>query len=380
MLSHHPTRRAFCTTAALSLFSQRLLKAQPPSARPNLAAIDHDRILAAVNKALTTVSTPLTTHKAPNSPGDANEFYSESVGPTAFTTHRDAVLQMSRQVSALAAAYHLTHDERYAAQATLHLESWFVSPATRMTPELTHAGMIPGDSKPHFEGVLDTIPLAEIAQSIPFLARSKSLSPEDLAALKAWFATYLKWLTESRLAALARDQKDHHGSSWLFQTAAYARLTGNEAILADLRHRFKTVTLRAQIVADGTFPHELATPYPYRNSLFNLDLLSASCLLLSTQFEDLWEFELQDGPGLHAVIARHFPYIQNRGAWPYRADLTHFTDLPVRNPSLLFATRAYTRPEYAELWKTLNPDPTIPEIQAAFPISQPLLWVTRSHV
>ncbi|NYF80503.1 alginate lyase family protein [Granulicella arctica] len=381
MPATHPTRRTFCTAAALTFFGHHLGKAQQPtlyaSARPDVAAIDHDRILAAANKALTISTTPLTALK---SPGNPHDFYSEAEGLTAFTAHRDAVFNFSRRIADLAAAFHLTHDDRYAAHAALHLHAWFIDPATRMTPDLTHAATIPGDPKPHFEGILDTVFFAELAQAIPFLASSNSLSTEHLSQIKAWFAAYLQWLTTSRLAALAREQKDHHGTSWLLQSAAYARLTQNEAVLSDLRHQFKTVTLRAQIVTTGTFPHELTTPYPYRNSLFNLDLLAASCLLLSSQFESLWEFELQDGPGLRIVIARHVPYIQSRGTWPYRADLDHFDDLPVRNPSLLFAARAYTRPEYAELWKTLNPDPTIPEIARTFPISQPLLWTTRPHL
>ncbi len=139
----------------------------------------------------------------------------------------------------------------------------------------------------------------------------------------------------------------------------------------------RSVTLRAQIVADGTFPHELTTPNPYRNSLFNLDLLAAACDLLSTRFENLWEFQLQDGPGLHVAVARHVPYIENRGAWPYRADARLFNDLPGRRPALLFAARAYGQPEYANLWRSLNPDPSNSAILRTFPIRQPVLWVTR---
>jgi hypothetical protein len=108
-------------------------------------------------------------------------------------------------------------------------------------------------------------------------------------------------------------------------------------------------------------------------------MLAAICDLLSTRFESAWDYELQDGPGMRAAIARHFPFILNRGAWPYKADTTHFTDLPIRPPSLLFAARAYSRPEYADLWKTLPPDPSIPELQRTFPIRQPLLWIARQH-
>ncbi len=313
------TRRAFLSTAA----AYAALPAPAQTARPDVAAIDHDRILAAAKAAL---SAP-----AP-----------------------DSTLTLSRHLSALAAAFHLTKESPYAEKAIALLFTLTFDPTAATG----------------FEDILDTIPLAEVAQSVPFL------KPTDATPTKTWFATYLTWLTTSRTAGLARDQKDHHGASWLFQTAAYARFTTNEPILAELRHRFKTVTLRAQLVAAGTFPHELFTPCPYRNSLFTLDLLAAACQLLSTPFDNLWDVELQDGPGLRAALARHYPYIANRAAWPYRADLDHFTDLPARRPALLFAARAYTRPEYATLWRTLNPDP-LSELQPTFPISQPLLWVTR---
>ncbi|MEO6802424.1 MAG: alginate lyase family protein [Granulicella sp.] len=380
------SRREFCAaSAAALLLAKPVFSGQMStlyrSSRPDVAVIDHDRILAAADRALTGKVVTLPSLPAVKSAGGPQDFYSESDAvPTAFTAHRDAVLALSRDVAALGAAFQLTHKEGYAAQARLDLNTWFVDSATRMNPSLAFAGMAMDAKKelrPSFEGVLDTVFFAEIAQAIPVLASSAVFSAGEIAAIKGWFAEYLTWLGESRLAGLARDQKDHHGSSWLLQSAAYARLTDNEKLLNELRHRYKTVTLRAEIVADGTFPKELESAWPYRNSLFNLELLAAACELLSSRFENLWEYELQDGPGLHIAMARHFPYMKDRGSWPYRADITHFTDLPVRYTSLLLAARAYSRPEYAELWQTLNPDPVIPEIVRAFPISQPLLWVGR---
>jgi hypothetical protein len=128
------------------------------------------------------------------------------------------------------------------------------------------------------------------------------------------------------------------------------------------------------------FPRELSTPNPYRNSLFNLDMFSAICMLLSTPFESVWDYALQDGPGMRIAVARFFPFIKDRGAWPYEADRLYFDDLPLRRPSLLFAARAYDRPEYADLWKTLPADTDIAALQRTFPIRQPILWVTRSRV
>jgi len=395
------SRRIFCSQAATLLLAPRLLLYQDkPTSRPDVATIDHDRILEAATRYLTQSPTPLTTLPYPRSPGTPHDFYSEAEdyfpdpanptgpfvihnsapsNPDAFTAHRDALLNFSICVPALTAAFVLTNEARYAQQAITHLRAWFIDPATRMTPSLLYAQIIPPAKTGRPEGVVEAVHLAEVVQCLPFLTNSEALTEPDYAALKKWFADYFDWLNGSRLAGLARDNKSHHGTSWLLQAAAIAHLTqvADDAPLTTLRHQYKSSTIRAQILADGTFPHELTTPNPYRNTLFNLDMFAAICMLLSTRFESVWDYELQDGPGMRSVIARTYPYILNRGTWPYRADAKYFTDLPIRPPSLLFAARAYNRPEYASLWTTLKPDPAIPELQRTFPIRQPLLWVTR---
>ena len=426
-----PSRRAFCGGTATLLFAPAgLLRAaslaaqsSPPASatRPDVAVIDRDRILAAAQRYLTQPAVPITSLTCARSPGSAHDYYSEadpssltegnppsapapagsSIKPGApspaslpFTAHRDALFTLGLAVPALASAHLLTGDERYAEHAVLWLRTWFVDSATRMTPRLDCGQVVVGQSAPgqsaggNFEGILETLPLVEVAQSVPFLA--SALSPSVLLALHSWFADYLRWITEEqdsgpRLPALARDRKDHHGTSWLLQASAYTLLTAPQgdapkaesSPLDDLRHRYRTVTLRAQIAEDGSFPNELTSSTPYRDSLFNLDLMAAVCQLLSTRFESLWEVELDDGPGMRSAIAYHFPFIADRSMWPFRADAQHFNQLPARRVSLLLTARAYQRPEYAALWKTLPPDPAEPSILRTLPIHQPLLWVRQ---
>lgn len=378
------TRRHFCSNAA-ALFVTTQLPTQTPSSgsptRPNVAMIDHDRILSAADRYLTQPPTPLSTLPSPDSPGTPQDYFSQSSdSPAPFTAHRDALLSFAHIVPALASAWFITKDERYARHAVTHLQAWFVSPETSMTPSLEYAQVTASGKSGRPEGVVEAVHLAEVAQSIPFLSTSEALPDPTLSAITKWFTSYLDWLNTSRTAGLARDMRDHSGSSWLLQAAACAHLNlKDDRPLTTLRHQFKSATIRAQITYDGTFPRELSAPNAYRNTLFNLDLLAGACELLTTRFETVWDYELQDGPGMRVVLARLFPYIARRGTWPYKADPAFFTELPLRRPALLFAARAYNRPEYADLWKTLPPDTSTPELDRTFPIRQPLLWVTRPH-
>ena len=346
------TRRKLCLSA-VTLAATRLLPSQvqpAESSRPDIAAIDHLHILTTADHALTLkLSANLTTGAIP-----------------ALTAA--AVLTRSSDPARAAT---------YATGAAAHLRHLFLSPATRLNNELADTN--------NPEDLVPLAPLAEIAATLPFLIYQATLQPDllsaaDLTAIQAWFAELLHQLNTSRTAGLARDRKDHVGGVWLLLAAACAHSLADEPALVALRHHFRSVVLRAQIVAEGTFPHELSTKFPYRNSLFALDLLAGAAELLSTKFESLWDFQLQDGPGLRVAIAKHAPWIANRGSWPYPSDAPLFHDLPCRRPALLLAGRAYAHPDYVTIWRNLTPaEPTIPDLLATFPIRQPLLWFTRPH-
>ena len=309
--------------------------------RLDVAEIDRARILAAAAKALAAPAQPN---------GDLQS---------------DPFLQMTLQIPALAAASVVRPEDGmlYAKAAGAMLNAWFLDAKSRPTLELDAEG---------YEPLIALAGMAELAVALDFLG----LDVAQRSRLKNSFAKYLTFLTEDRTALLARDAKNHHASAWLLQVAAYARLTGNTTLMAESGHRFKTSTIRAQIDAKGEFPHELRGDSAYRDSLFNLDLLAGVCVLLSSRFDSLWDHELQDGPSMRTAVAQHVPYIRNRKIWPYPADRGHFNELPCRRPALLFGARAYAQPDYAALWRTLDPDPVDPVILRTFPIRQPLLWQT----
>ena len=343
------SRRQFLCSSVLPWLLAAAARAQTsetvpiaPTTRPRVGEIDHDRIVRAARAAL----------DRPLSP-DRN-------------IDGDSFLAFTLDVPALAAAclVDAANAAHYRLKARALLWAWFVSPDSRLSagPALASYKLLAARSA-----------LAEVAVALPFLA----LPAEDLGDGTAWFRHALDWLNSDRTALLARDVHDHNGSSWLLQTSAYASLLDDDAVLAEQRHRFKRSILREQVLPDGLFRNELGGPNPFRDSLYNLDLLAGSAQLLSTRFESLWKYELQDGPGMRTVIARHAALIAAPSTWPYPADATHFSDLPGRRPALLFAGRAYSDADYVALWKTLDPDPKAPTILRTFPIRQPLLWIMR---
>ena len=72
-----------------------------------------------------------------------------------------------------------------------------------------------------------------------------------------------------------------------------------------------------------------------------------------------------------------YRYLKHKETWPYPQDIQHFNDWPVRQPCLLFSAYALNRPDYLELWKTLNADPTDLEIRRNLAVTQPLLWLIQ---
>ncbi len=384
------SRRRLCYLSASSLLS-RALRAQTNqtgsgSSRPDVASIDRVRILAAAGRALTSPIDLVTATRVTQPGAGPNDFVSDADASLAATTpsRSAALLNLTLAVPALAAASFLLAPQdsatsvRYAAQAVAWLDAWFTTPATRLTPSFAAVRLLPDTQRPDPAGLVEAVALAEVAQAIPFLSGTASSAQQ--AVWRSWFRELAVWLDTDRLAGLARDRKDHTASAWLLLRCAAAALLADEAALVTLRHRLRTITIRAEILAEGTFPHELTTPDPYRNSLFNLDMLAACCVLLSTRFETAWNYELQDGPGMRGAIARHAPWIADRNTWPYPSDDRFFTALPCRRPSLLFAAHAFQQSDYADIWRRLNPDPVEPAILRSFPIRQPLLWTVRPRL
>lgn len=354
---------------------------------------DRARILRAAKLAL--AEKPLTVVDAPSpkSPGGPHDYFSQAdyfwpnpknpsgpyinrdgqSNPDNFDGHRRVMVRLSLLVPQLTAAWSLTGDRRYAQSATNHLRAWFVTPATRMTPNLEFSQGVAGVSTGRNYGIIDTLHLVEVARSAALLA--PAMTPTDRDGVREWFRAYLNWMDTSQKGIAERDTKNNHATCWALQAAEFARVTGDDTIRARIRDWYTTLLLGTQMATDGSFPLELARTKPYSYSIFNFDVTAGLAQSLKSPADNVPTFSLSDGRGVCKAAAWLYPYLRDKSKWPYKHDVQHFDALPVRSPGLLFAGLACHQAAWLDLWKTLPADPTDREILRNFPIRQPLLWV-----
>jgi len=371
--------------------------APPLGPRPvlDVAAIDRSRILVAATAALNLQPVTVTAFRAQLSEGGPNDFYSNGdywwpdptktnglpyiqrdgeSNPNNFNQHRRCIARLRDAVAALAAAYKITGDDRYAAKAAELLRVFFLDPKTRMNPNLQYAQAIPGRTPGRGTGIIDTLHLVEVPLAIEALQNSPAFPPATLAELKAWFRDYAEWMTTSKNGQDEAAATNNHSVAFFLQLAAFAQFTGDDAKLAECRRRFKEVFVAKQMAPDGSFPAELRRTKPYGYSIFQLDNMATLCQVLSTEKDNLWAFSLADGRGIRKAMQFLYPYLAEKSTWPRTPDVQAWDGWPARQPSLLFAGLAFGEQAYLDLWQKLPADPANTEVGRNIAITQPLLW------
>ena len=288
-----------------------------PKVVVDVAAIDRERILKAAEQALSQSPVSLTAFPAKLSEGGANDFYSNGdywwpdpgkpnglpyvrrdgeTNPANFSQHRLVVKTLRDSVSALAAAYKITGDDKYAIKAAELLRVFFLDAKLRMNPNLDFAQAVPGVSPGRGIGIIDALHLIEVPAAVKALERSPAFPPALAKDLRGWFRELAEWMVTSKNGKEEAAAKNNHAVAFYLQLSVYADFIGDQEKLASCRKQYKEVFVGKQMAVDGGFPLELARTKPYGYSIFQLDNMVLLCQVLSTQEDNLWEFTLSRHP------------------------------------------------------------------------------------
>ena len=363
----------------------------------NLNEIERSRVIENANLYLNETPKTVTATSCNRSTGTNHDFYSEGdywwpdeknptgpyirkdglTNPANFTEHREALIRFSQISGALASAYVLTNDKKYAEKLALHLNAWFVNQDTKMNPNLLYAQAVKGVATGRGIGIIDTVHLVEVTKAIHAIENSSALSKSDLEAIKLWFSNYLVWMTTHEYGISERDNGNNHSVCWTMQVAAFADLIHDTKTMDFCRNFYKNTLLQNQMDKDGSFPLELKRTKPYGYSLFNLDAMTSICQILSNKQDNLFAYTTEDRRNLELGIKFMIPYMENKSLWPFQHDVMYWDEWPVRQSSLLFGGLAYKNKKYIELWKSLKANVITPEIIRNMPVRYPILWVIK---
>lgn len=353
------------------------------------------QLIAEGDWALTQQPITVTAESSPRSAGNKHDFFSEGdywwpnpanpdgpyisidgkTNPNNFVAHRLAMIRFSEIIGALASAYQLTSDEKYVKHAVVHLKAWFVAKETLMNPNLLFAQAVKGVTTGRSWGIIDTIHLMEVAQGIIAMEKAKSFNKSSLKTIKKWFADYILWLNTSKPGIAEKLSKNNHSTCWVMQVASFAKLCNDKVMLDSLRWRYKNVLLPDQMATDGSFPLELARTKAYGYSIFNLDAMTTICQILSTQQDNLWEFETADGKSIAKGINYLYPFIADKNKWTLKPDIMFWDNWPVAQPFLIFGAYYFRNGDWYTTWKKLDLKPTNQEVIRNLPIRHPLIWM-----
>ncbi len=225
------------------------------------------------------------------------------------------VAAMGERVQALALAYALTGEEKYAAGAARQLRAWFLDPATAMNPHLRFAQLVRGNPAERGSGIIDTRWFIEAVDGATLIEGSRSWAPAARDSLRAWMRRYLDWLRTSPNGQHEAAAKNNHGSWYAAQSAALALFVGDTAYARQTAEAAKP-RIGWQIRPDGSQPLELERTRSLHYSGFNAEALTRLAEIGRKVGVDLWGFAAPEGGSLRAALHRLAEYAGREQAWP----------------------------------------------------------------
>ncbi|WP_226066930.1 alginate lyase family protein [Dickeya zeae] len=270
------------------------------------------------------------------------------VNPATKGEQTDAVrlATFTDRVHVLALAWYFSERPEYANKAISMIRTWFITPDTRMNPNLNYAQAIPGRNEGRGAGVLDGRFFAtRIVDALAIVQQAPGWTANDDKQMRQWMTEYLHWLLTSHNGKQEAAAKNNHGSWYAVQVAGIAAYLGQtetvKAMVALQRQK-----LDHQLAAGGAQPEELARTRSFHYSVFNLQAVSWMETLAEKYGENLWRYQTPQGESLLSALDFVAPYLDASRPWPYKTIGCERRDGSPLIPLMLQSERAIGAPRY----------------------------------
>ncbi|MEV0038792.1 alginate lyase family protein [Streptomyces sp. NPDC050804] len=234
-------------------------------------------------------------------------------------TDRPDIGKVFNSTTTLSLAWYYTGEKKYAEHAAEILRTWFVTPATRMNPNLNHGQFIPCkydgraigviDFSQQYTSVLDA--LAILGTGAPGWTRS------DREGMRAWNEEFLDWLVDSPFGKEESAARNNHGTFMDMLVAGLALATGDRDLARTLVLDSRTKRVDPQIAADGSQPQELARTRSWHYSTFDLVAYTRLAAIGRQVGVNLWAYQGPQGQSLFKAVDYLLPAATGAAPWPH---------------------------------------------------------------
>lgn len=243
------------------------------------------------------------------------------VNPASKNDQSDGVrlADFTARVQNLTLAWYFSGEQKYADKAASLLRTWFITPQTRMNPNLNYAQGVPGISPGRNAGVLDGRYFStRIVDSLVLLRGNPAWTDNDEQQMRAWMQDYLTWLQGSKIAKKEGRTENNHGNWYVTQVSGIAWYLGDKALIGDMAKLMKS-KLDVQLKPDGTQPAELARTRSFHYSYFNLQAISMMAVLAQKNGIDLWHYRTSQGGSVLKSLDFMARFTDPALPWPYKS-------------------------------------------------------------
>lgn len=237
-------------------------------------------------------------------------------------SNKSQLNSFTRDVWNLALAWQLSGNNAYAEKARDQLVNWFITPDTRMNPNLNWSQRIPGNQSVRGSGILDGRVLVKVIDAIEILHDAGKLDNKSYQAIRQWYRDYYQWLTTSHSGFKEDNAYNNHGTWYDVQVASIAWWLGDKKAAKERLNITKMRRIPAQFTAAGEPQTEVDRTRSWHYSNFLLEAYTPLGRLGEKAKVNLWQAghgdrSLEKG---YRFIAQ---FINTNKPWPY-ADRDRF--------------------------------------------------------
>jgi hypothetical protein len=217
----------------------------------------------------------------------------------------------------LTAAWRVTGRESFARKAAELLETWFVDPATAMTPHLRYAHHVPGSVDGRKDGlIVFCSALPSLLDSWLALRGGRFIDDDRHAAMRDWAGRFLEWLETDPMSLEHAEAANNHGTFHEVLVCYLMLFVGRLDAAGDMLAASLDRRLAEQVGPDGQQPHETHRTLSAQYSLYNLKALMSLARLGERVGVDGWRAG-SSAPPIREAARYLYRHASGETTWPH---------------------------------------------------------------